>query len=140
MGEVFECSATLGSRKVSLVSLKRGSDGYMRIHPVSWKNGSSDRFGLKATSPEDVLGFLDNPDGKIFLFPNNHMGPDLLCFVQDEETGELILLAVQAKVSPTISSESWISAINSITPNFFYTNVVSIKSLFALNFFLNFML
>jgi hypothetical protein len=70
---------------------------------------------------------LDNPDGKIFLFPDNHMGPDLLCFVQDEETGELILLAMQAKVSPKISSETWISAVNSVTPNFFYTNVVGIK-------------
>ncbi len=100
----------------------------MHSHPVSWKSGCSDRFSFKATSPNDVLTFFDNPDGKPFLFPDNHMGPDLFCFVQDEETKELILLAVQAKVSPKITAETWISALNSITPDFFYTIVVGIKS------------
>ena len=127
LSEVFECNDTLGSRKVTLVSLTRGTDGTMCSHPVSWKSGCSDHFGFKARSPKDVLAFFDNPDGKVFLFPDNQMGPDLFCFVQDEETKELILLAVQAKVSPNIASGTWISALNSITPDFFYTIVVGIK-------------
>ena len=127
LSEVFECNDTLGSRKVTLVSLMHRTGGTMRSHPVSWKSGCSDHFSFKARSPEDVLAFFDNPDGKVFLFPDNQMGPDLFCFVQDEETKELILLAVQAKVSPNIASRTWISALNSITPDFFYTIVVGIK-------------
>jgi len=74
--------------------------------------------------PNDVLTFFDNPDGNVFLFPDNYMGPDLFCFVQDtKEMKELILLAVQAKVSPNLTSKTWISALNSITPDFFYTTV-----------------
>jgi hypothetical protein len=61
--------------------------------------GISGRLGLKAGSPIDILTFLENPDGKAFLFPDIHMGPDLLCFRQDEETKELIVLLLQAKVS-----------------------------------------
>ena len=34
--EVFECNNTLGSRRVTLVSLKHGTDGTMHSHPVSW--------------------------------------------------------------------------------------------------------
>ena len=124
--KVFECDA-LGSRRVTLVSLKRGADGTMRSHPASWKGGTSDRFGFKARSLKDVLAFFNDPDGKTFLFPDTCMGPDLFCVVQDEETKELILLSLQAKVSPKVSAETWISPLNSITPDFFYTFVVSIK-------------
>ena len=127
LSKVFRCDDTLGSRRVTLVSLKRGADGTMRSHRVSWKTGTSDRFAFKATSPREFLTFFNDPDGKAFLFPDNCMGPDLFCVVQDEETKELILLALQAKVSPKISPETWISALNSITPDFFYTFVVSIK-------------
>ena len=128
LSTVFQCDDTLKSRRVTLVSLKRGADGIMHSHPVSWKSGTSDRFGFKATSPEAVLNFFNNPDGKTFLFPDTCMGPDLFCVVQDEETKELILLALQAKASPKVSAETWISALNSITPDFFYTFVVGIKS------------
>ena len=127
LSEVFECDQALGSRRVTLVSLKRGDDDTMRSHPVSWKTGTSDRFGVRATSPKDVLAFFNNPDGKTFLFPDSHMGPDLFCVVRDEDTKELILLVLQAKVSPQLSAETWISALNSITPDFFYTFVVGIK-------------
>jgi hypothetical protein len=65
--------------------------------------------------------------GKVFLFPDNYMGPDLFCFVQNEEMKELILLAVQAKVSLNLTSETWISALNSIISNFFYTTVMGIN-------------
>jgi hypothetical protein len=127
LSNVFECDDELGSRRVTLVSLKREADGTMHSHSVSWKSGTSDRFGFKATSPEEVLHFFDNPDGKTFLFPDTRMGPDLFCVVQDEETKELILLSLQAKVSPKVSAETWISALNSVTPDFFYTFMVGVK-------------
>jgi len=126
LADAFHCSESLGSRRATLVSLKRGADGVMQSHPVSWNAGSSDRFGLKARSPADVLTFLDNPDGKAFLFPDTHMGPDLLCFLQDEKTKELIVLALQDKTTPRLDARTWQSAIISVTPQFFYTMVVGI--------------
>ena len=127
LADVFHCDRTLGSRKVTLVSLKRGPDGVMQSCPVSWNTGSSDCFGFKAGSPADVLAFLHNPDGKTFLFPDTHMGPDLLCFLQDKETKELIVLALQTKVSPNLDAQTWQSALISLTPQFFYTLVVGIN-------------
>ncbi|KAF8510678.1 hypothetical protein BU17DRAFT_97886 [Hysterangium stoloniferum] len=119
--DAFHCSESLGSRKVTLVTLKRGADNIMQCSPASWKAGNSDRLGVKASSPKDVLAFLHDPDGKPFLLPDIHMGPDVLCTVQDEETKELIILAVQAKVSPILNAQKWRDAIISVTPEFFYT-------------------
>ena len=50
LAEAVYCSESLGPRRVILVSLKRGADGVLQSHPVSWKASSSDRLGLKATS------------------------------------------------------------------------------------------
>lgn len=123
--EAFDCgSKSLGLRRVTLVSLKRVASGELQTCPVSWNEGSSDRLGLKAKTPAHVLEFFDNPDGKIFLFPDNHMRPDLSWFFQDEETQELILCFDQSKL--TLNSKAWKNAIEALTPQFFYTMVVGI--------------
>lgn len=120
--EAFDCgSKSLGSRRVTLVSLKRVSSGELQTCPVSWNEGSSDRLGLKAKTPAHVLEFFDNPDGTIFLFTDNHMRPDLSWFFQDEETKELILCFDQSKL--TLNSKVWKKAIEAFTPQFFYTMV-----------------
>jgi len=126
LSDIFHCNQPWCLRTVTLVSLKRRVDGFMQCCPVSWSSGSSDRLGYKAKSPTDVLDFLNNPDGKCFIFPDNHMGPDLLCFLQDEETKELILVALQAKISQSLDMGAWRSALDSITPRFFYTCKVCI--------------
>ena len=127
LGDAFHCSPLLGPRKVTLVSLKREPDGVLYSYPVSWDTGISDRFGFKAKSPADVLKFLDNPDGQTFVFPDTHMGPDLTFFLEDKETGELILSAKQSKVTPDLKPGEWRSAVISVTPRFFYTMVVSLE-------------
>lgn len=70
LAKVFHCDSSLGSRKATLVSLKRTVRGDLQTCPVSWTAGSSDRFGFKAQSPKDAFTFLDNPNGKAFLFPD----------------------------------------------------------------------
>src|SRR6266550_8520154 len=123
LADVFHCSEKLGSMKFTLVSLKRVAGNVMQSRPVSWDEGSSDRLGLKAQSPTDVLNFLEDPDGKAFLFPDTHMGGDLLCILQNPETGELILVAIQSKLTPDFIAEIWQKALNSVTPELFYTVV-----------------
>ena len=125
--EAFDCSnKSLGSRRVTLVSLKRVAGGELQICPVSWNTGGSDRLGLKAKMPTQVLEFFDNPNGKIFLFPDNHMRPDLSWFFQDEETKELILCFAQLKLTLKLDAKTWGNAMDSITPQLFYTMVVGI--------------
>ena len=129
LSDVFHTDQPWGSRKVTLVALKRTVDGPMECCPVSWTAGSSDRLGSKATSPKDVLEFMDNPDGKCFIFPDKHMGPDLLFFFQDVETKELILVGVQGKlVIKPLNVAGWGKALKSVTPQFFYTINVCIIS------------
>ena len=127
LDEAFMCDDLLGSRKVKLVSLIRSVDGNLRTCDVSWTAGSSDRFGFKAKSPEDVLDFLDNPGGKAFLFPDDYMGPDLICFFQDVETDKLIIVVIQAKVGKKLNTGKWLSALESIDPNKYYTFRVSVE-------------
>ncbi|KAF8340839.1 hypothetical protein F5887DRAFT_919439 [Amanita rubescens] len=120
LADVFHCSEKLGSMKFTLVSLKRVAGNVMQSRPVSWDEGSSDRLGLKAQSPTDVLKFLEDPDGKAFLFPDTHMGGDLLCVLQNTETRELILVAIQSKLTPNLIAGIWQKALNSVTPELFY--------------------
>ncbi|KAM6500713.1 hypothetical protein JOM56_003727 [Amanita muscaria] len=116
-------SKSLGSRRVTLVSLKRVAGGNLQTCPVSWNEGSSDRLGFKAKTQTDVLKFLDDPQGKVFLFPDNHMLPDLLWFFQDKDTKELIVGVNQSKIKTKFDDGTWQGAINSVTPEFFYTMV-----------------
>ena len=127
LSDAFHCSKSLGSRRVTLVSLRCGADGLLQSYPVSWNTGISDRFGFKAKSPTEVLAFLNNPNGQTFVFPDTHMGPDLTFFLQDEQTLEVIGSIGQAKVTPNLDAGMWFSAVLSVTPRFFYTMVVSIK-------------
>ena len=128
LSDAFHCSKSLGSRRVTLVSLRCGANGLVQTCPVSWSTGISDRFGFKAGSPTDILDFLNNPNGQTFVFPDTHMGPDLMFFLQDEQTMELIASSKQAKVTPDLDASTWHSAVMSVTPRFFYTMEVSINS------------
>ena len=130
LSDAFHTDQPWGERKVVLVSLKRGADGDMYSCPVSWTSGSSDRLGFKATSPTQVIEFLNNPDGKSFLFPDTHMGPDLSWFFQDWETKELILANAQGKLSETLTPEKWHRALQTVDPDFFYTVKVCLKHTF----------
>ena len=115
---------SLGLRRVTLVSLKRVASGELQTCPVSWNEGSSDCLGFKAKTPAHVLEFFDNPDGKVFLFPDNHMHPHLSWFLQDEDTMELIVCFGQSKLS--LKAKAWKNAMEALTPQFFYTMVVGI--------------
>jgi len=131
LGDVFHFSqpSPLASRKVTLVALKRTAEGDMQCCPASWNTGASDRFGFKAKSPADVIKFLNNPKGKPFLFPDNHMGPDLACFLQDEQTKELILFVLQSKITEVLDAGTWQRALESTDPEFFYTITVCFSAL-----------
>ena len=104
---------------VSLVhSLSNESDHTctMKSCPAFWTSGSSDHLGFVAKSPTDALTFLNNSTGKCFLFPDTHTGPDLLCFLQDKETKELILLVLQIKILESLQAEAWLKALESVIP------------------------
>jgi hypothetical protein len=139
LSDVFkfdESDSKLASRKVTLVALQQTPGQLLLCNQVSFKSGASDRFGLKAQSPKDILDFLENPHGKPFLFPDVHMGPDLMCFFQEEETGEVVASAFQAKTSKELSSTTWLKAVQSVTPTYFYMmKVLCLGSTYAQHFY-----
>ena len=116
LSDAFHCSKSLGSRRVTLVSLRYGADGLLLSYPVSWNTGISDCFGFKAKSPIEVLTFLNGPDGQTFVFPDIHIGPDLTFFLQDEQTLEVIGSIGQSKVTPDLDAWTWFSTVLSVTP------------------------
>ena len=124
LSDAFHCDHPWGSRKVTLVALTRTADDGVQCSPVSWTSGGSDRLGYKATSPADVLEFVKNSNGKAFLFPDSHMGPDVMCFLRDEASKELILVGLQAKSGVSINAQTWMSALDSVMPQFFYSQCV----------------
>jgi hypothetical protein len=126
LGDIFHFSQSspLASRKVTLVAPGRTVEGVMQCCPVSWSAGSSDRFGFRAKSPANVVEFLSDPKGKPFLFPDNHMGSDLTCFLQDERTKELILVVLQANLCKVLDAGTWQNTLTSVVPEFFYTITV----------------
>jgi hypothetical protein len=128
LGDVFHFSDTspLKSREVTLVSLMRMDDGEIFTSNVEWHSRSSPRLGFKAGNHEDVVRFFTNPCGITFLFPDTRMGPDLIFFVKDKETGELMMVVVQIKATLNVS---WLVALQSITPDFFYSMIVRVSFL-----------
>jgi hypothetical protein len=128
LGDVFRFgeSSSLKEREVTLVSLMRMADDSVSCHEASWQSGCSDRFGFKARSPEDAIAYFKDPKGIAFLFPDIHMGPDLIAFFKDKKTQELIILLLQAKARPKLDSKTWLGALESITPDFFYTMIVGV--------------
>jgi hypothetical protein len=93
---------------------------------ASFTSGASDQFGFRPKCPANVLSFFNNLKGCPFLFPDNHMGPNLVGFLQDEEMGELIILLSQDKITTNLDQSIWLAAVNSTQPNLFYTMIVSL--------------
>lgn len=119
----FPEGSPLGGRNVELVAGRQVGLDSMSVAKTSWLTGSSDGFGFKAKSTADALAFLRDPKGKPFLFPDNYMGPDLLCLLRDTESEELMVLLVQAKVQKQLDTKTWMKALESINPEYFYTYV-----------------
>jgi hypothetical protein len=129
LGDVFHIKPSeshLESKKATLVALRRTSNNDMSYCQASFTSGASDRYGFKAKSPADVLDFFHDPRGRPFLLPDDHMGPDLAGFLQDE-TGELILVLVQDKIKPVLDPGTWLAATASTRPDFFYTMIVRLS-------------
>ena len=125
LGEVFYVvQPSLASRKVTLVALRRTSDDKIECCRSFQDSYSSDRLSFKATSPKEILSFLHNPNGILFLFPDAHMDPDVIAYFQEEDTGELIVLTAQLKARQHINAARWRDAVRSITPDLFYTAAV----------------
>ena len=126
LGEVFHVAdPSLASKKVALVALRRTSEEVVQCWHSERDAYTSDRLCFKASNPNDVLLFLHNPAGIMFLLPDIQMGPDVIAFAQEQETGELIILVVQCKISKSIK-QLRTDAVRSITPDFFYT-VTSVR-------------
>ncbi|PVG00051.1 hypothetical protein CPB86DRAFT_872254 [Serendipita vermifera] len=109
-------------RRFKLVSVSR-REGEPNPHvsattPYSW---ASPNLGVQEDSVEGVLDWvMTNSNGYTFCFPPSSMGPDILFFLQSESSGELLLVALQAKGYEKVEKEALIHGINSVSPDYFW--------------------
>ncbi|KAK0430880.1 hypothetical protein EV421DRAFT_236211 [Armillaria borealis] len=92
-------------RRFRLVSLIRNDDGLDSV-PVTWKSGASPRLGYKAREPSDVLGWMKDPKGIPFLFPDNNHRSDAVVIIEEVKSGQRSILAIQDKAGARFSFES----------------------------------
>ena len=97
---------------------------------VSWISGSSNQLHFKATSPTQVIKFLNNSDGKCFLLSDSHMGPNLTWFFQDWKTKELISANAQGKLPETLISVKYQCVLQTIDYDSLYMVKVCSKHTF----------
>lgn len=86
--------------------------------PYNW---ASSNLGLKADSVQEVLEWITtNSNGYTFCFPPTSMGPDILFFLQSEPSGELLLVALQAKRYKEVETRELAYGVKSVTPDYFW--------------------
>lgn len=137
LGDVFtfegiDCDSTLASQKGRLVALRRDVNGALHAGEVSFPLGEMQApssaarvLGFNAASAPEVLSWLkQEADTRApFLFPNTHMGPDII-FCLQLQNKRLIWVAMQVKyISGAMPQANLEHAIRSVTPSAFFVNV-----------------
>lgn len=98
-----------------LVALSKSSEDKIVVSRVGYHEREQPRAsaGFRAEDQGQTLDWFRDPRGLVFLFPVDQMRPDLVCFLEHEENGGLVLAFVQVKsgskwsVKEAISSVSW---------------------------------
>jgi hypothetical protein len=81
------------------------------------------RLGLQADDCPQVVEWFKRPSTTV-LFPDNYMGPDLVCFLQLPD-GKVICVVLQAKVSTEgLPRSKMTKAVDTTDSKKFYTRVV----------------
>lgn len=105
-------------------------DGTIKVFPFSSKSGPCVQLVYKAGSPKEMNGAIKVPEGTPFYMPDKTDRGDLRSLVQEEKTGDLIELVVQAKytagkdglgIRPT--KKTWTAAINSLNAEHQYKHL-----------------
>ena len=92
-----------------------------RVSVVTPSSGPSSNVGSSANSPREVLDWIStNRRQYAFCFPPESFGPNLLFFVRSKVSGELLLVALQAKKSPKVDEDDLIKGVRTVTPSWFW--------------------
>ena len=92
-----------------------------RVSVVTPSSGPSSNFGSLADSPEEVLAWIStNTSQCAFCFPLESFGPNLLFFLRSKVSGELLLVALQAKNYTVVGKDDLIEGVRTVTPSWFW--------------------
>jgi hypothetical protein len=115
---------TWSSETAELVALM-ATDSELKGVKVGRSNCADVCLGFKAKTYKEDLQWLGNERKTPFLFPSNHMGPDLLFALRLSED-RYLWVVVQAKYcsEAKLSREDTAKALKSVTPSQFFVNKV----------------
>ncbi|PVF94287.1 hypothetical protein CPB86DRAFT_49890 [Serendipita vermifera] len=113
---------TWSESTLQLVTLSKGVyDDNARISVVTHNSGPSANIGFRANSNEDVLEWMaENKQQVAFCYPPPLMGPDILFFVQFQQSKQLILVAIQAKKHEIVDRNVLMEGVRTVTPSWFW--------------------
>jgi hypothetical protein len=97
-----------------------------RVSVVTPASGPSSNVGFLAESGKEVLQWVTTNNNQItFCFPPESFGPDLLFFLRRKNSGELLLVMIQAKISrDRVERLTLMTGIRTVTPSWFWKRKV----------------
>lgn len=100
------------------VSTPAGTD-QQKISIVTPSCGPSSNVGFLAQTDDAVLNWIsENKESYAFCFPTEFTGPDILFYLRSKATGELLLVAMQAKNYQDVDKQTLVQGVQSVTPPF----------------------
>ena len=112
-----------GKFELVVVSTTAGTNEQTwKVSLVTPSSGPSSNVGLKAKDDDSVVGWISkNEEYYAFCFPTESAGPDVLFFLRNEATEQLLLVAMQAKNYQTVGKQILIQGVDTVTLPFWKT-------------------
>jgi hypothetical protein len=83
--------------------------------------GPSSNVGFLAKTDDEVLNWAsENQNRYAFCFPTETAGPDIFFYIRNKSTGELLLVAMQAKFYQDVDSATLVDGVCTVTPSLFW--------------------
>ena len=106
-----------------LVTVASANRDEPQVSVVTPTSGPSSNVGLLAKKGREVLQWItDNNNQQFtFCFPPESFGPDLLFFLRHKKSGQLLLVAIQAKRNTRkVNRPTLMKGIRTVTPSWFW--------------------
>ena len=95
--------------------------GEQQTSVVAPLRGPSSNVGFLAKTDDEVLNWAsENQNRYAFCFPTETAGPDIFFYLRNKSTGELLLVAMQAKFYQDVDSATLVDGVRTVTPSLFW--------------------
>ena len=113
---------------VTVVDLNKPKDSIIpqsssppHVFIVTPSSGPSSNLAFSPKSDREVLDWISTNGGKnTFCLPPKSFGPDILFFVKSKNSGNLLLVMIQAKFYERVDKGTLIHGVRTVTPSWFW--------------------